>query len=99
MTTLEISFVQSESPPLPFRSGSFDRVLCKNLIESVHSAEDTVKEMARVAVGGGTVVAIDNDWDMLALALPDHARQRSEHVLAAAKSIAIKEPKIGRMLN
>jgi SAM-dependent methyltransferase len=90
--------VQSEFPPLPFRTGSFDRVLCKNVLEYVDSAADTVKEMARVAAEGGTVVAIDSDWDMLALTLPEHARERSERILAAAKSIAVKEPKIGRML-
>ena len=95
---LEICYVQSEFPPLPFRTGSFDRVLCKNVLEYVDSAADTVKEMARVAAGGGTVVAIDSDWDMLALALPEHAHERSERALAAAKSIAVKEPKIGRML-
>src|SRR6516165_6576535 len=95
---LEICYVQSEFPPLPFRTGSFDRVLCKNVLEYVDSAADTVKEMARVAADGGTVVAIDSDWDMLALALLESARERSERVLAAAKSIAVKEPKIGRML-
>jgi hypothetical protein len=73
-------------------------VLCKNVLEYVDSAADTVREMARVAARGGTVVAIDSDWDMLALALPEHARERSDRVLAAAKSIAVKEPKIGRML-
>lgn len=98
MNKLTVGFVQSEFPPLPFRTGSFDRVLCKNVLEYVDSAADTVKEMARVAAEGGTVVAIDSDWDMLALTLPEHARERSERILAAAKSIAVKEPKIGRML-
>jgi ubiquinone/menaquinone biosynthesis C-methylase UbiE len=95
---LNIGFVQSEFPPLPFRARSFDRVLCKNVLEYVDSAAQTVKEMARIAADGGTVVAIDSDWDMLALVLPEHARERSERVLAAAKSIAVKEPKIGRIL-
>jgi ubiquinone/menaquinone biosynthesis C-methylase UbiE len=95
---LEIHYVQSEFPPLPFRTGSFDRVLCKNVLEYVDSPANTVKEMARVASDGGRVVAIDSDWDMLALALPEHARERSERALAAAKSIAVKEPKVGRML-
>ena len=96
--SLEICYVQSEFPPLPFREGAFDRVFCKNVLEYVDSAAGTVKEMARVAAAGGTVMAIDSDWDMLALALPERARERSERVLAAAKSIAVKEPKIGRML-
>ena len=95
---LEICYVQSEFPPLPFCTGSFDRVFCKNVLEYVDSAADTVKEMVRVAAEGGTVVANDSDWDMLALSLPDYARERSERALAAAKSIAVKEPKIGRML-
>jgi arsenite methyltransferase len=95
---LEICYVQSEFPPLPFRSRVFDRVFCKNVLEYVDSAADTVKEMARVAAIGATVVAIDSDWDMLALALPEHGHERSERALAAAKSIAVKEPKIGRML-
>jgi arsenite methyltransferase len=95
---LEICYVQSEFPPLPFHAGAFDRVFCKNVLEYVDSAADTVKEMARVAAVGGTVVAIDSDWDMLALALPEHAQERSERALAAAKSVAVKEPKIGRML-
>jgi ubiquinone/menaquinone biosynthesis C-methylase UbiE len=98
VNNLEICYVQCEFPPLPFRAGSVDRVFCKNVLEYVDSAADTVKEMARVAAHGGTVVAIDSDWDMLALALPEHARERSERALAAAKSIAVKEPKIGRML-
>jgi ubiquinone/menaquinone biosynthesis C-methylase UbiE len=93
-----LCFVRSDFPPLPFRQGAFDRVLCKNVLEYVDSAADTVREMARVAANGGTVVAIDSDWDMLALVLAEHARERSEHVLAAAKSIAVKEPKIGRLL-
>jgi len=95
---LDIGFVQSEFPPLPFRARSFDRVLCKNVLEYVDSAADTVMEMTRITVDGGTVLAIDSDWDMLALSLPERARQRSERVLAAAKSIAVKQPKIGRML-
>jgi ubiquinone/menaquinone biosynthesis C-methylase UbiE len=95
---LRVCFVQSEFPPLPFDTGSFDRVLCKNVLEYVDSAADTINEIARVAPDGGTVVAIDSDWDMLALALPEHAPARSERVLAAAKSIAVKEPRIGRLL-
>jgi ubiquinone/menaquinone biosynthesis C-methylase UbiE len=95
---LQICYVQSEFPPLPFIAGSFDRVLCKNVLEYVDSSADTVKEMTRVARDGATVLAIDSDWDMLALALPEHARERSERALAAAKSIAVKEPKIGRIL-
>jgi ubiquinone/menaquinone biosynthesis C-methylase UbiE len=98
LNKLDIDFVQSDFPPLPFRTGSFDRVLCKNVLEYVDSAGDTVKEMARLTTVGGNVVAVDSDWEMLALVLPDSALERSERVLAAAKSIAVKEPRIGRLL-
>jgi hypothetical protein len=54
--------------------------------------------MTRATADSEIVVAIDSDWDMLALALPEHSRERSERALAAAKSIAGKEPKIGRTL-
>ncbi|HWG05885.1 MAG TPA: methyltransferase domain-containing protein [Beijerinckiaceae bacterium] len=95
---LNIEFVQSEFPPLPFPGGSFDRVFCKNVLEYVDSAAATVAEMARVAARGGIAAAIDSDWDMLALDLPAPARDRSERILAAAKSVALKQPKIGRMM-
>ncbi|HKV53140.1 MAG TPA: methyltransferase domain-containing protein [Candidatus Binataceae bacterium] len=95
---LAIEYVQSEFPPLPFPAESFDRVFCKNVLEYVDSAALTVKEMARVAAPGATVLAIDSDWDMLALDLPEPARELSDRAIAAAKSIAVREPKIGRML-
>jgi SAM-dependent methyltransferase len=95
---LDIRFVQSEFPPLPFPDGSFDRVFCKNVLEYVDSAGRTISEMARVAAKGAIVVAIDSDWEMLALDLPEPVRQRSDRIIAAAKSIAVKEPRIGRML-
>ena len=95
---LHLEYVNAEFPPLPFPDGSFERVLCKNVLEYVDSARDTVAEMARVAAIGGVIVAIDSDWDMLALDLPAPARDRSDRIIAAAKSVAVKEPKIGRML-
>jgi arsenite methyltransferase len=95
---LAMEFVRSEFPPLPFPDGSFDRVLCKNVLEYVDSAGATVAEMARVARKGGIVVAIDSDWDMLALDLPEQVMERSERIIAAAKAVALKEPKIGRRL-
>jgi SAM-dependent methyltransferase len=93
-----VEFVHSGFPPLPFPDRSFDRVFCKNVLEYVDSAPATVDEMARVAAPGGIVVAVDSDWDMLALDLGPEAGELTEKVLAASKSIAIKEPKIGRRL-
>jgi len=95
---LPAEFVESPFPPLKFGDRTFDRVFCKNVLEYVDSAADTVAEMARVAANDGIVLAIDSDWDMIALDLGAPARERSDRVLAAAKSIAVREPRIGRML-
>ena len=95
---LAAEFVLSAFPPLPFPDASFDRVWCKNVLEYVDSAADTVAEMARVTAPGGIVVASDSDWDLLVLETGEANRERNERVLAASKSIAIKEPRIGRML-
>jgi SAM-dependent methyltransferase len=95
---LPIEFTHSAFPPLPFPTASFDRVFCKNVLEYVDSAADTVVEMARVTAPGGIVVASDSDWDLLVLETGAANRALNERVLAASKSIAIKEPRIGRML-
>ncbi len=95
---LALEFVHSPFPPLPFPDRSFDRVFCKNVLEYVDSAADTVAEMARVAARGAVVVAADSDWEMIALETGAADRERNERVLAAAKSIALKEPRIGRQL-
>ena len=95
---LAAEFVQSGFPPLRFPDASFDRVWCKNVLEYVDSAADTVAEMARVTAPGGVVVAVDSDWDMLALDIGPAARDLTDRILAASKAIAIKEPRIGRQL-
>jgi SAM-dependent methyltransferase len=95
---VNIEFVQAAFPPLPFPDSSFDRVFCKNVLEYVDSAVDTVTEMARVAAPGAIVAASDSDWDMIALDIGEEGRELSDRVLGAAKSIAIKEPRIGRRL-
>jgi SAM-dependent methyltransferase len=95
---VSIEFVQAGFPPLPFPDSSFDRVFCKNVLEYVDSAVDTVAEMARVAAPGAIVAATDSDWDMIALDIGEDGRELSDRVLDAAKSIAIKEPRIGRRL-
>jgi ubiquinone/menaquinone biosynthesis C-methylase UbiE len=95
---LPLEFTHSGFPPLPFPDAGFDRVFCKNVLEYVDSAAATVAEMARVTAPGGIVVASDSDWDLLVLETGAANRERNERVLTASKSIAIKEPRIGRML-
>ena len=96
---LEATFVDSAFPPLPFPDNSFDRVWCKNVLEYVDSAADTVAEMVRVTAPGGVVVAVDSDWDMIALETAPNSRERNDRILAASKAIAINEPRIGRQLH
>jgi len=93
-----IEFVACAFPPLPFPDASFDRVWCKNVLEYVDSAADTIAEMERVAAPGGLVVASDSDWEMLVLEVGPAAQARSDRIMAAAKAVALKEPRIGRRL-
>ncbi len=50
------------------------------------------------APGGIVYSRLDSDWDLLVLETGAANRERNERVLTASKSIAIKEPRIGRML-
>lgn len=93
-----IEFITSVFPPLPFTDASFERVWCKNVLEYVDSAAETVAEMVRVTAPGGLVVASDSDWDMLVLEVGPAAQARSDRIMAAAKAVALKEPRIGRRL-
>ena len=93
-----VDFIYCTFPPLPFADGSFDRVWCKNVLEYVDDARVTVAEMARVTAPGGIVVSVDSDWDMMALELGAEAQARSERIVAAAKAVAMNEPRIGRRL-
>lgn len=95
---LHAEFVRAAFPPLPFTDRSFERVLCKNVLEYVDSAMDTMAEMARVAAAGAIVVAIDSDWDMLALELAPSAQALSDRIIAAARKHAVNQPRIGRRL-
>ncbi len=93
-----IEYRRCDFPPLPFSDRTFDRVWCKNVLEYVDDAAATVAEMARVTAPGGIVVAVDSDWDMIAVELGDEWRELTAQVLNAAKSIALNEPRIGRRL-
>ena len=92
----QVRYERADFPPLPFADQAVDRVFCKNVLEYVDSAATTVREIARVAKPGGTIVLIDSDWDMLALDASDEALH--DRVLQAVTSTATKEPRIGRKL-
>ncbi len=93
-----IDYRRCDFPPLPFAGAAFDRVWCKNVLEYVDDAAASVAEMARVTAPGGIVVAVDSDWDMMAVELGAQTRELTDRVLAAAKSVALNQPRIGRRL-
>src|SRR5258708_34618239 len=95
---LAAEFVHNAFPPLPFPDASFDRVSCNNVLEYVDSTADTVAEMARVTAPGGVLVAVDSDWDMIALDIGRDGRERSDPIIPASKAIAIRAPQIRRQL-
>jgi ubiquinone/menaquinone biosynthesis C-methylase UbiE len=92
----QVCFQQAAFPPLPFADCTFDRAFCKNVLEYVDSAEETLMDIARVTKPGGKIVLIDSDWDMLALDVTDEALH--ERILHAVKTTATREPRIGRKL-
>ncbi len=93
-----IDYRRCDFPPLPFTDAAFDRVWCKNVLEYVDDAAASVAEMARVTAPGGVVVAVDSDWDMMAVELGEPTRELTDRIVAAAKSVALNQPRIGRRL-
>jgi ubiquinone/menaquinone biosynthesis C-methylase UbiE len=91
-----VQFQRSAFPPLSFADATFDRVFCKNVLEYVESAEQTINDIARVTKSGGKVLLIDSDWDMLALDVSNEALH--DRVIHAVKTTATHEPRIGRKL-
>ncbi len=47
---------------LPFEEATFDRVICKNVLEYVPDVAATLGEVHRVLKPGGRVQIIDSDW-------------------------------------
>jgi arsenite methyltransferase len=88
-----VSFVQVDDHVLPFADASFDRVICKNVLEYVPSASDSLREVHRVTRPGGKVHVIDSDWGFLIL--EPWGKETVDRFFAAA-SPAFREPHIGR---
>jgi ubiquinone/menaquinone biosynthesis C-methylase UbiE len=79
--------------PLP--DASFDRVLCKNVLEYVSDAEATLRDLLRVLKPGGLLHISDSDWGFL-LVHP-WSTEDTRRLFAAAAG-AFREPLIGRRL-
>ena len=62
--------------PLPFRSASFDNIVCQNVVECVADRDGLLAEMARVLRPGGTAVIGHYDFGGIILASDDSVLTR-----------------------
>lgn len=57
-----VNFHLLEDHRLPFADATFDRAICKNVLEYVPDVHETLTEIRRVLKPGGRVLIIDSDW-------------------------------------
>lgn len=93
--TPNVKFHQVTDHNLPFEDGSFDRAICKNVLEYVPDLAATLKELHRVTLTGGKVHIIDSDWGFVVV--EPWGKTVVDEFFAAA-SPAFKEPHIGRKI-
>jgi len=58
---LRVGFAGGDAAALPFRDGVFDSVFCVAVLQHVADLSTAVKELARVTVPGGRVLAVEPD--------------------------------------
>ena len=78
---------------LPFADDTFDRVICKNVLEYVPDPRASLAEVHRVLQPGGRVHVIDSDWGFV-IVEPWSPETVNQFFQAAAP--AFNEPYIGR---
>jgi SAM-dependent methyltransferase len=72
-----LSFIDLDvSKPLPFVSGTFDSVVCQDVIECVLDREGLLREIHRVLRSGGATVVGHHDFDGVLVASDDHELTR-----------------------
>jgi ubiquinone/menaquinone biosynthesis C-methylase UbiE len=57
-----VNFHLLQDHRLPFADATFDRAICKNVLEYVPDVHETLTEIRRVLKPGGRVLIIDSDW-------------------------------------
>ncbi|KAF7173532.1 hypothetical protein CNMCM6106_007617 [Aspergillus hiratsukae] len=57
-----ITFVSGDANALPFKDGSFDVVMCHQVLQHVHNPVHILSEMRRVTKEGGLVAARESDY-------------------------------------
>jgi SAM-dependent methyltransferase len=50
-----LGVVQGDARSLPFASGTFNRIICSEVLEHIHEDEAVIAELARVLMRGGTM--------------------------------------------
>ncbi|MFA5331477.1 MAG: methyltransferase domain-containing protein [Methanoregula sp.] len=56
---------------LPFESRTFSAIRIDRVLQHIHNPARVIEELVRVLEPGGTLVAFDNDWDTLSIAMGD----------------------------
>ena len=88
-----VSFRHVTDHNLPFDDGSFDRAICKNVLEYVPDLDATLGELLRVTRPGGKVHVIDSDWGFVIV--EPWGKATVDRFFEAAAP-AFREPYIGR---
>lgn len=90
-----VNFHHVDNHVLPFEDGTFDRVICKNVLEYVPDLAASLAEIHRVLRPGGRVHVIDSDWGFVIVQPWDKATV--DEFFSAARP-AFNEPYIGRRI-
>ncbi len=90
----DIAFVTSDGQ-VPAAAASFDRALCKNVLEYVTDAQATLNDLFRALKPSALLHVSDSDWGFL---LVHPWTQQETARLFAAAAVAFREPLIGRRL-
>ena len=90
-----IEFIHVQGDRVPLDENSADRLFCKNVLEYVPDASQTLAEHYRLLKSGGKVLIVDSDWGFVAV--EPWGRARTDEFFGAASG-AFREPYIGRKL-
>ncbi|MEZ5560246.1 MAG: methyltransferase domain-containing protein [Pseudomonadales bacterium] len=89
----DLAFHHVQDHVLPFPDATFDRVVCKNVLEYVPDLVASLDEIKRVLKPGGRVHVIDSDWGFVVV--EPWGKETVDRFFAAAAP-AFREPYIGR---
>jgi ubiquinone/menaquinone biosynthesis C-methylase UbiE len=92
---LPTEFTVGDAHDLPFPDGTFDLCRTERVLRYLHSPETALREMARVARPGGSVLAQDFDSDLTVVDAADPSLARH---IAEVLDAAVPNPWIGRQL-